>query len=245
MTQSRNCCQCGKQLNIVVDSSELTRFEIKKEKTICGECALTLIGRIPQSMIVDPKILAFVENASKDLEKQTGLKPPYLSMICQENLEEDAEITLGDENYQVVLHNDLAFDNVRWDKARNYLISWIQHHPLQKKIWKTIQSTRSNLAQDDRYVFIFLPKDLPEPPNTWGLEVAKGLCGSVDPSKIGWTVFPVSTETQECINYDIKSVLREWIGEQPEPKSIGFTVRSLDFHFDFINCTCIIAQWLN
>lgn len=241
MASQQTCNRCGKTLRSGVDTDGPVHIEMTGE-TICGDCMMKMLAAVSPPVNDNFEVKEFSKKAVNELAQITGVKPSSISIHCEQFMSHDVEIKIDNNIYQIVLIYDLIEDRIRWKQSRDYLVSWMNQHPLSNRTWSPKTSANPNLVDNGRFVFIFIPEEYPEPPNNFGAQVAKELCRPVDATKIGWMVCPVSTASQERQNQDVASTISAWVGTQSQPDTLRVNVKKVKFHFSSEECTCMIVQ---
>jgi len=237
----QTCNRCGKTLRPGVGADGPVDIEMTGE-TICGDCLMKMIDAISPPVNDNFETKEFLKKAVNELAQLTGVKPSNISIYSKQLMSHDIEIEIDNNIYKIMLIYDLIEDKTRWKHSRDYLVTWMNNHPLSKKSWNPKTSANQNLVANGRFVFIFLPEEYSEPPENFGSQVAHELCRSVDTTKIGWIVCPVSTASEELHNHEIGSSIATWAGTQSQPDSLRFDMKKVKFHFSPDEFTCIIVQ---
>ena len=211
-------------------------------ETICGECLGAMIESKSPPVDDDPRVKGFREQIVTELARRTGVEPSCISVTCKRWYGHDVSITKEKNTYQITVLYDLMLEPKRWGEARDYLVSWIREHPIPKRTWDARQSSSNALSSIDRFVFIFLPEEFPEPPVEFGPSVAQELCRPIDSSRLGWMVCPVSSGSLNERNMEIVQVLQAWAQRQHQPDTILFNHKTVKFKFATEKCTCVVAQ---
>lgn len=241
MTSQQTCDRCGKTLHPGVGPDGRISIEMTGE-TICGDCMMKMLEATSPPVNDNFEVKEFSKKAVNELAQLTGVKLSNISINCKQFMAHDVEIKIDNNIYQIVFVYDLIEDRIRWKQSRDYLVSWMNQHPLSNRAWNPKISANPNLVANGRFVFIFLPEEYPEPPNNFGAQVAQELCRSVDATKIGWMICPVSTASEERQNQDIARTISTWAGTQSQPDTLRVNSKKVKFHFSPDECTCMIVQ---
>jgi hypothetical protein len=241
MESKKNCERCGKKLSLGIGPDGPVGIEMTGE-TICGDCYMKMMQAISPPVNDNYEVKEFRNKIIRELTQPLSLDESCFSLYCEQFMSSDVEIKIIDNIYHIKFLYDLIEDMNRWKKVSNYLISWIMQHPLSRRTWSKQTSASQILVIGGQFVFIFIPEEFPEPPKNFGSQVAMKLCPSLDATKIGWMVCPVSTTTIESHNQDINRAISEWAKTQNQPETLRFNAKKVKFHFSPDECDCYIIH---
>jgi len=240
MSTTKLCAQCDKPLQRD-GAGEPVTIKMTGE-TICGACLMDMMESKAPSAEDNIEVKDFTHEAIIDLASKAGVFPDQISLCCKQFRASDVEIKIVDNIYTIIYLYDLIEDRKRWSLARDYLVAWMNQHPLRRQAWPVLKSANQMLSSDGRFLFIFLPGSFPQPPTDWVVGVAQELCRGINPGKLGWRVCSVTTTSEQETEGDINDALLSWAETQSHPETLKCIRKSVKFPFAEERCSCVIVQ---